>query len=615
MRQNEQLLSHTFRGYSGKMIANYLMCFMGTIIDGIVISRFLGNDAMAAFQIVMPIVMLNSVIGLMFSTGLQTSCSNCLGAGRMDEANSYFTVTMICLAPIALLFSLGVELFATPLATVLGASGDSAYLSGESAAYLRGVAPALGMIVFMPSLTSILFLEGKSKYSMISIACQLVINVAGDFFNAFYLHWGLLGMGLATTMCNLVGFTVMICGKLSSKGGIGFTRIGLSFKLFLSVLKVGLPSALDRLYKSVQTFVVNHMLLLVATGTSVAAYGVLNSVNNIFTPFIIGITITGLTMAGILYGERDKDGLCTLFGLTLKSSVLMSFIIVAVVMAGAPILVLLFKSSSDPSFDSAVHALRIFVWIYPFYSINKMLQDYYLGCNTTKMTYLISTLENLVFIILAVIVMGRLFGEDGVWYGFVVGEVMALIATVIIITIMKKRVPRTSEDMMFLPLLFDKVRTTAREWSATTYDEICEVSREAKDFMLELGGGESEASIMEQFLKDMGDVITRWASANAKPSGNGAKGNKKRNYIDIRLVGIPVFGEDGRPKEKQMATWKLRIRDNSKQFDHQKWQEIYKDDEPLQYPGIYVVSKQVQDISYAYTLELNYLFVTMTQKK
>ena len=132
-------------------MANYLMSFLGTIIDGIVISRFLGTEAMAAFQIVMPLTMLNSVLGLMFSTGLQTHCSNCLGAGRMDDAKSYFTVTMIGLLPIALLFAVGVWLFAEPLVTLLGASGDSAYLAGEAADYLHGVAPALGMIVFMPS--------------------------------------------------------------------------------------------------------------------------------------------------------------------------------------------------------------------------------------------------------------------------------------------------------------------------------------------------------------------------------------------------------------------------------------------------------------------------------
>ena len=39
-----QLLSQTFRAYLGKMMANYLMSFLGTIVDGIVISRWGESD-------------------------------------------------------------------------------------------------------------------------------------------------------------------------------------------------------------------------------------------------------------------------------------------------------------------------------------------------------------------------------------------------------------------------------------------------------------------------------------------------------------------------------------------------------------------------------------------
>ena len=205
LKQNAKLLGHAFRGYSAKMMLTYLMGTMGSIVDSIIISRFLGTDAMAAFQIVAPLLLLNVVVGSLFSIGLQTACANCLGAGRVDEASRVYTVTMLVLAPIALLFAAGVGFFAGPLAAML-CGPESAALAGGAAAYLRGVAPALGLNVFMPALTCILFLEGKSKTGMVSIAAQLVVNVAGDCAVAFWLRpWGLLGMGLATSLCNVAG--------------------------------------------------------------------------------------------------------------------------------------------------------------------------------------------------------------------------------------------------------------------------------------------------------------------------------------------------------------------------------------------------------------------------
>lgn len=42
MKQNERLLRHTFCGYSGKMMANYLMGFMGAFINQV---NEVSNDA------------------------------------------------------------------------------------------------------------------------------------------------------------------------------------------------------------------------------------------------------------------------------------------------------------------------------------------------------------------------------------------------------------------------------------------------------------------------------------------------------------------------------------------------------------------------------------------
>jgi len=601
MQQNDKLLNYAFKGYAISQIANYLMGFMGSIVNGIVISRFMGMEFMAAFQLVLPITMLTSVIGILFSTGLQSACSGCLGSGNLDDAKSYYTVTLIGLVPIGLLFALVAGLFAGSLATALGATGDNAYLAEEASRYLVGIAPSLAITTFMPIITSVLFLEGQGMVSMISIVCQLVISVAGSFIVAFCLpSWGLLGMGLVASLSGLVGLIVLMIGKLRSKGSINLTRSGLSFSKFWSVLTIGLPSALDRLYKTAQTMVVNILLLAVATGTSVAAFGVLSQAANIAMPFIMGITGTALTMAGVFYGERDKSGLVRLFGITFRWSEIAGVLITIVVTLTAPLLVMLFKSPEDPTFAAAVHALRIYIWSYPFYSFCKFLQDYYLGSKANKMTYIISTVENLILVIASVVVLGKLYGEDGVWWGFVIGEVLAVICTLIIITVMKKRFPRKAEDFMFLPQLYDKVQETACEWSAANADEVKEISADAKAYMLELGEKEEKADLLSRFVEEMGKIITQWAQ------DGGAKGY----YADIRVVGIPILDEEGNPKEKEIDRWTLRVRDNNKHFDLEKWQEVHSD-EPKTRPAIHSVDEQAKESSYSYTMSMNYLIVTV----
>ena len=129
MKQNEQLLRHSFNVYSREQILSLLMSYMGAIVDGIVISRFLGDDAMAAFELVAPLTLIGSMLGLVFSTGLLAACSKCLGSGKVKEAESYFTVTIMAMIPVALIWALSVWLLAKPVVALLGASGESAYLA------------------------------------------------------------------------------------------------------------------------------------------------------------------------------------------------------------------------------------------------------------------------------------------------------------------------------------------------------------------------------------------------------------------------------------------------------------------------------------------------------
>lgn len=479
-------------------------------------------------------------------------------------------------------------------------------------------------MMFMPTQMNIMFLEGKSKYCMISIGCQLVINIAGDFFNVLVLHWGLFGMGLATSTCALVGFLVMLYGKLATGGCIGFTRMGLEMRKIVDVVKIGIPSALAELYVSIQTLVVNYMLLIVATGTSIAAFGVLNSLFDVFSPFLLGISITCMTMAGIFYGERDKAGLRNLFAIALKSVVVVGLVIGVVGSLASPLFVSLYFDSSDAAFDTAVRAFAIYVWLFPFYGINKMLQDYYLGCNSIRMTYIINTLENLVFVILAVAVLGFLFGEVGVWWGLVVGEVLAILATLVIIAIRKHRLPRTFDDIQFLSPLFGMMAENKREWTVSGLDQMHSVCREARATMLELGASEADAKLVSESMKEMGELITSLGSTDAK-----------HHAIDIRLVGFPrslvqdeieQYKQTDQNNSRQVEQiekkyeaklyaqkdltldgWMLRLRDNYRQFDIERWAAIHNDNDIKQhYPAINALETRADKFSYGYTMGMNY---------
>lgn len=583
--KNGQLIRSAFDGYVGKMTINYLFTFLGSIVDGVVISRFLGLESMAAFQLTLPVVLMDIMLSMIFSVGLQNCCAKSLGAGRLHDATAYYSVTLAVIVPLALLWGLAVWFLAEPLARLLGASGGQAHLLPLAAAYLRGLAPSLTVIMIMPMMSMLLFLEGKAKYAMAAISCQVSINVVGDFANVLFLHWGMLGMGMTTSLCNIIALAIIIVTRCRFPFSIRFVSSSIRLRQLLQVARIGLPTTLDRLYKTLQVFLVNHVLLAVATGTALAAYADINALYNLFIPFVIGISSSCLSVAGVFFGERDRASLDILLRHAVIRALKVSTLIALICAVGAPWLIMLFASPSDMGYSTAVHALRIYAWFYPLYALNKVLQSFYIGCNAVRMAYFVSTLENLLFITLSVVVLGRWLGADGVWFGFVVGEALTLICTALAVGRAKRHMPRSINDYIYLPEYFDEAAKSTFSQSATTMDEVLEISRSAQQFMLEHGADKLHAMLVSLSIEEMGGNIIRWGFTDGK-----------RHHIDIRLV--------------CSRGWTLRIRDDCARFDPVKWLKLHNDEDKTRNIGIRTVCALASDVRYTSPLGLNYLFIT-----
>jgi Na+-driven multidrug efflux pump len=177
MNKDSFLLRASFRSFMKKMVLNNLMAFMGSIVNGIVISRYLGLTAMAAFQLTLPLVFVIMIISQIVSLGVQNNCAKSIGAGHQDEAADFYSTAIACCLPLAALMGFAIFHCAGPLALLLGADGAGA--CPEAADYLRGIAPGLALLVFLPMQVAVFFLEGLSKYALWAIAVQTMLNVFG----------------------------------------------------------------------------------------------------------------------------------------------------------------------------------------------------------------------------------------------------------------------------------------------------------------------------------------------------------------------------------------------------------------------------------------------------
>lgn len=80
------------------ILPTYLTSLFGTlytIVDGIFVSAYVGTNALAAINIVYPIVNILTGIALAFATGGGALAAISLGAGQKERAGQQFAISLI----------------------------------------------------------------------------------------------------------------------------------------------------------------------------------------------------------------------------------------------------------------------------------------------------------------------------------------------------------------------------------------------------------------------------------------------------------------------------------------------------------------------------------------
>ena len=173
-----------------------------TIADGIFVGRGVGSDALAAVNIVAPIFMVTTGIGLLFGVGSSVVASVHLSQRKVKAANINITQ--------ALLVSL--LLMAAGISLVMLFNKQTAYMLGSSDQLLPLVLEYMNWIVpfsIFSMLANIgmfmIRLDGSPKFAMLCNVVPALINVVLDYVFVFPMQMGLTGAALATALAEVAG--------------------------------------------------------------------------------------------------------------------------------------------------------------------------------------------------------------------------------------------------------------------------------------------------------------------------------------------------------------------------------------------------------------------------
>ena len=397
------------------------------VVDSMFVAR-VSENALTALSIAFPIQNLMIAVSVGLGVGLNAVVSRALGAKDTKGVNRAATNGIMLMFICGLLFMLGGATLVRPYfemqtdieeIVTSGIDYTSIVMMGSMGVFMQ--------ILFERLLQS----TGRTMLTMFSQGIGAIINIIFDpifIFGYFgFPKMGVAGAAYATILGQWVAALLGLILNIRKNPEVsismkGFKPHGATIRLILSI---GIPSVVMQSIGSVMTFLMNQILIAFSS-TAVAVFGVYFKLQSfVFMP-VFGLTNGTVPIVAYNFGARKGDRMKK----TIQYSVYAAIAIMicgALIFQSIPDKLLMLFDASDEMLRVGVPALRIISLGFPLAGFGIGAGAVFQALGFSVYSMVISLIRQLVVLIPCAYLISMLTGDvTGVWWAFVVAEVVSL---------------------------------------------------------------------------------------------------------------------------------------------------------------------------------------------
>lgn len=403
-----------------------LLNLLYNIVDRMYIGRIpeVGTLALTGVGVCFPIITLITAFTFLFGNGGAPLCAMERGRGNEEEAEKLMgnTFSMLILTG-ALLMAVGF-LFYRPILYAFGASDITfPYAGAYIRIYLLGtlfVMISLGMNPFINS-------QGFGNMGMLTVLIGAVLNILLDPLFIFGFHMGVQGAALATIlsqMCSavwvlrfLTGRRAVLCLKKEA--------MHVSWKRVKSIMGLGVSGFIMAFTNSLVQVVCNATLQVYGGDLYVGIMTVLNSVREIFSMPVMGLSNGASPVMSFNYGAKAYDRVKKAIGFVTVICVGYTLLAWGILKIVPEFFIRIFND--EPALIAeGVPALHIYFFGFCFMALQFTGQSVFVALGKAKKATFFSIFRKAIIVVPLTVLLPKLggLGVDGVFWAEPVSNVI-----------------------------------------------------------------------------------------------------------------------------------------------------------------------------------------------
>jgi len=386
---------------------------------------------MAGVSLAYPLSQISVAFGSLIGVGAGSVLSIALGArdkGTQEKLLGCVNrLSLIC----TVIYMVITLIFSKQLITIMGGSGESLVLGDN---YFR--VTIYGSLFWIYGLAGnmIVRAEGKMKTAAWMMGTGLVVNAIFNYIFIVLLDMGVEGAAWGTNVGMLVytvlGWVYFGKGHASFKSKI-FSLKG-DKEITSSIVRLGMPSLMMSVMSLVQAVVVFNALARYGTTSDVAFYGVVYRIFQFLLTPIFGLMRALQPAIGINYGAKQYDRVIRSYKIFGVAAMLLTLPFWFVSMA-APGSVLGLMLTEQALTGAQLTFFRVYMAILPVMSFIFMAMTLFPAVDKGKPSMIIGMARQFVFYVPVMLIVPRLIGVSGIYFGSLAIDTVILLWTLIMV--------------------------------------------------------------------------------------------------------------------------------------------------------------------------------------
>lgn len=401
--------------------------------DGMFVGKLIGSKALAAINLVFPIIMIVFAVGDMIAAGASVKMGIKLGEKQEKDASNIFSVALLLTFIINIIFMILSLFFAKNIIFILIKDSQLASLS-----YKFAYPFILGLPIIAPffALDNYLRICGKANLSMwINIAVS-ILNIILDAVLIGYFKLGIEYAAIASALSMAIGTIIFLYPFIMKKVVLRFTKPKINIKEILQIIYNGSSEFLGNISGSIISVITNGFLLHYGGAVAVAAFSIIMYIDSLISPLLFGMINSIEPVISYNYGAKNYERITEFFKITCVVGFTISLVTMIVMIAFPDFLVGLFSSKSDIDIiKMSKIALLLSAPSYLFGWFSMTVGSFLTGFEKATESMIVMLVESVVLPLVLLFVLTKILGVYGI---FLIPSIGGVVSMVIAFVLLRK---------------------------------------------------------------------------------------------------------------------------------------------------------------------------------